>query len=337
MAQSFSLKLIDISGVNEDPFKLKEVASLIKQECMTTGFFLLKMPDGIKQFIPSVIEAAKQFFKLPSNEKQKLINSVLTQMKVNGQSIPGTGSGYRGVSEDANFKSDTRESYNMGPDITISAVTSKGYSGSGMTPWPEEGLLPGWKKIMQDYTNEVLSTVVPSLRKVFAVSLGLDENYFEQPGYFDMPTWLLGLTYYFPERSDASLEIYGIRPHCDSGMFTLLIGDGKPGLQVCLDKSVDVGKRVWLDVQIPPQGYFVVNIGQVLERWSGGSYKATMHRVMLDGTTDRLSIPFFYDPNIDLKIIPLVASDAGKVTNYKPESLGQIMLDRLEKHSEDFE
>ena len=338
MKRKLDIKAIDITNVDKDNETFWDVVKIIDEECKSTGFFMMKMPDSVAEQTEAIIDSAKKFFKLPLDKKQKLKNCPSSEMKLNGVSVHGTGCGYRGYSEDPNFQSDTRESFNMGPDVDSSLALSPEYSGSGVTDWPDEKLLPGWKAIMQKYSNSILSTVVPVLQKLFAAALGLTPEFFEKSDYFERPTWLLGLTNYSAVKSDESSGVYGIRPHCDSGMFTLLLSDGKPGLQICLDKSVSPEDREWLDVDPPPFGYFIVNLGQVLERWSNGVYKATMHRVMLDGSTDRLSVPFFYDPNFDLVIKPLITnhSECDK-SHYLPQSLGQIMLDRLKKSNGTFE
>ena len=332
------IKAIDIEEVENDSKKLKEVARDLHEECKSTGFFMLKMPDCVAEQAQGVIDAAWEFFQLPYEEKKALKCSPSSQFKFNGFSIKGTGSGYRGFSEDPNFKSDTRESFNMGPDVELSLLDIPTYMGSGVTNWPDEKILPGWKQIMQNYIDGILSSVGPTLCRLFAVALGLNPDFFESSGYFDRATWLLGLTHYIAIKSDESAGVYGIRPHCDSGIFTLLLSDGKPGLQVCLDKSASVKERVWLDVEPPPPGYFIINLGQVLERWSGGIYKATMHRVMLEGNSERISIPFFYEPNIDLVLQPIVADqNEDRIDRCVPISPGQLLLDRLELLDEAFE
>ena len=65
--------------------------------------------------------------------------------------------------------------------------------------------------------------------------------------------------------------------------------DGTPGLQ--LDK-----KGEWVSVRQLPNVY-IVNIGDMLERWSNGLYKSTVHRVVLNAEVDRYSVPFFFEPN----------------------------------------
>ena len=82
---------------------------------------------------------------------------------------------------------------------------------------------------------------------------------------------------------------------------TLLMTDEVPGLQVCADKARPAGERVWLDVE-PRRGHFVVNLGEMLERWSNGLYNANLHRVVNASGRERYSVPFFYDGDADYEV-----------------------------------
>ena len=145
-----------------------------------------------------------------------------------------------------------------------------------------------------------------------AIALNLESNFFDSKGYFDFSTWMLGFVHYFKNLpSSDENQIYGIRPHTDAGIFTFLATDGKPGLEVCLNgNECDPSKRKWVKIKSPPSGHLIVNLGKNLEIWSGGKFKATLHRVVLDGKEDRFSVPFFYESNLDLKIKPLIRDSA---------------------------
>jgi isopenicillin N synthase-like dioxygenase len=77
------------------------------------------------------------------------------------------------------------------------------------------------------------------LARLFALALGLDMTYFDQPGFFDNPTCLLGMNYYhFRSGIWKEGEGFGIKPHMDSGIFTLLLTDGSEGLERCVNRKV---------------------------------------------------------------------------------------------------
>lgn len=79
------------------------------------------------------------------------------------------------------------------------------------------------------------------LARLFALALGMEMNYFERPGFFDNPTCMLGMNHYhFPTAKlwqDES-DPFGVKPHLDSGIFTLLLTDGTQGLERCINRKV---------------------------------------------------------------------------------------------------
>ncbi len=84
----------------------------------------------------------------------------------------------------------------------------------------------------------------------------------------------------------------------DYGFVTLLLTDGTPGLQI------ETTPGVWADVPHVP-GAFVVNLGDMLHRWSNGLYRSTMHRVVINSERHRYSAPFFFEPNFDCVVTAL--------------------------------
>ena len=82
----------------------------------------------------------------------------------------------------------------------------------------------------------------------------------------------------------------------------MLAQDDCGGLQVH-------GTEGWIDVD-PVRNSFVCNIGDMLERMTGGRYRSTPHRVRNTSGRDRLSFPFFFDPSWDARIDPLPLADA---------------------------
>lgn len=129
----------------------------------------------------------------------------------------------------------------------------------------------------------------------WALALGADEDHFEAT--FDRASTLLKLVRY-PGSADAG---QGVGAHKDPGFLTLLlIEPGKAGLQVETDGG-------WIDVP-PTDDYFVVNIGELMEAVTDGYLRATSHRVSAPPVgTERLSIPFFFNPNLgaEVPVVPL--------------------------------
>ncbi|UQA54994.1 isopenicillin N synthase family dioxygenase [Polyangium aurulentum] len=135
-----------------------------------------------------------------------------------------------------------------------------------------------------------------------ALSLGLRASYFRERLTAD-PTILFRIFNYPPSPThDAQGEpLWGVGEHTDYGLLTILLQDDAGGLQV---KS----RARWIEAP-PVPGSFVCNIGDMLDRMTGGQYRSTPHRVQNRAPRDRLSLPFFFDPSWDAQLEPI---DAGQ-------------------------
>ena len=153
-----------------------------------------------------------------------------------------------------------------------------------------------------------------------AVGLGLDADWFDRHLTAD-PTVLFRI-FEYPARPAVD-DGWGVAEHTDYGLLTILAHDGTPGLQV---RAPGAG---WIDVPAVDGG-FVVNLGDMLERMTGGRYRSTPHRVRspeatdppVAGARDRLSFPFFFDPGWDAEVGPLPLdpepSRSGQVDGEEP-------------------
>ncbi|CAB62039.1 putative protein [Arabidopsis thaliana] len=151
-------------------------------------------------------------------------------------------------------------------------------------------VLPGWRATMEKYHQEALR-VCKAIARLLALALDLDTNYFDKPEMLGNPIAVMRLLRY-EGMSDPLKGIFGCGAHSDYGMLTLLATDSVTGLQ---DK--DVKPRKW--EYVPSiKGAYIVNLGDLLERWSNGIFKSTLHRVLGNGQ-DRYSIPFFIEPSHD--------------------------------------
>jgi isopenicillin N synthase-like dioxygenase len=109
---------------------------------------------------------------------------------------------------------------------------------------------------------------------------------------------LFRIFHYPPSPSDA--DDWGVGEHTDYGLLTLLLQDDNGGLAVRTTRG-------WIEAP-PIPGTFVCNIGDMLDRLTGGWYRSTPHRVRNVSGNGRLSFPFFFDPNFDAEVPPLPAS-----------------------------
>ncbi len=149
------------------------------------------------------------------------------------------------------------------------------------------------KPAVQDFMTRTTRAAHAVMRGV-ALSLGLGADYFSET-YTADPTVLFRVFHYPPARAiDGE---WGVGEHTDYGLLTLLAQDDCGGLHV-------KGRDGWIEAP-PIAGTMVCNIGDMLDRLTGGWYRSTPHRVRNESGRDRLSFPLFFDPAFDAVIEPL--------------------------------
>lgn len=133
--------------------------------------------------------------------------------------------------------------------------------------------------------------------------------------------------YVHEEGEDPSTAL-GCGPHTDFGSMTLLLQDMVGGLQV------KHGEDTWIDVK-PNRGAYVVNIGDMLHKWTKGEYKSTVHRVLSPKeNVHRYSLPYFFNGNLDARLIPfdqMANGTSDKVLTVKDHLLERIMATVLKE------
>ncbi|WJX28009.1 hypothetical protein P8452_16777 [Trifolium repens] len=119
-------------------------------------------------------------------------------------------------------------------------------------------------------TNLKRSTgeVGKAVAKIIALALGLDADFFNKPETLGESLGVMRLLHYQDKISDPSQ--YAAGAHTDYGLITLLATDDVPGLQICKNKYAK--PRIWEDMP-PLKGAFIVNLGDMLERWSNTTFK----------------------------------------------------------------
>ncbi|CAA3011942.1 2-oxoglutarate-Fe(II) type oxidoreductase [Olea europaea subsp. europaea] len=271
--ESLQLPIIDLASSDRI-----STAHSISQACMEYGFFYLINHGVEEDLLHEVLEGNRNFFTLPIEEKMKLA------LKKNRGYSPVYA---ENLDPSSSFKGDSKEFLYIGP---LEDVTPHG----DLNQWPPEDILPFWRSTVEDYYKRVLS-VGKRLIPLVALALNLDENFFYDIGALNQPNGFLRLLHYPGDLGPSDEEIYGASAHSDFGMITLLATDGVGGLQVCREKTLE--PQVWEDVHSVP-GALIVNIGDLMERWTNCLFRSTLHRVMPTGQ-ERYSMAFFLDPNPD--------------------------------------
>ena len=152
--------------------------------------------------------------------------------------------------------------------------------------WPSD--LPGFRKVIVDYCH-TMEELARKLVRLYARALGLPAEYFDQP--FKEPQYKLRMTHY-PHQADPPDDEFGIAPHTDTSFLTLLAPNDVPGLSI----RTQSGK--WISAPAIPDA-FLVNGGQLLQRWTNDYFLATPHRAVNRSGGERYALAFFFDSNID--------------------------------------
>ncbi|KAG2327993.1 hypothetical protein Bca52824_010721 [Brassica carinata] len=264
---------------------LHRSAVLLKQACLESGFFYVINHGLSEELKDETFEQSKKFFALPLEEKMKVLRNKKNR-------------GYSPVLDqildpENQVQGDYKECFFIGIEGPKDDPHGDKPFYSPNT-WPDPDLLPGWRETMGKYHQEALK-VCKSISRILALALDLDVDYFDTPEMLGNPIAVMRLLHY-EGKSDPSRGIYACGAHSDFGMMTLLATDGVMGLQqICKDK--DAMPRKW--EYVPSiKGAYIVNLGDLLERWSNGLFKSTLHRVLGNGQ-DRYSIPFFVKPSHD--------------------------------------
>jgi isopenicillin N synthase-like dioxygenase len=156
----------------------------------------------------------------------------------------------------------------------------------GRNRWPEG--LPGFRETVVDYCN-TLEALVLKMVRLYARALDLPAEYFDAP--FRDCQYSLRMTHY-PHQDGPIEDEFGLAPHTDTSFLTLLAPNDVPGLSI----RTQSGK--WIDAPAIADAY-VVNGGQMLQRWTNDVFLATPHRAVNRSGGERYAIPFFCDSNID--------------------------------------
>ncbi|GMI76401.1 hypothetical protein like AT4G16765 [Hibiscus trionum] len=265
------LPVIDLSS--QDRFS---TANSVRQACIDHGFFYLVNHGVDEDLVKKVFEQSGKFFSLPIQDKMKLARknhrgyTPLYAEKLDPTLIT---------------KGDSKESFYIGPPH------------ENLNQWPLQEDLPSWRSTMETYYQKVMSAGT-KLLSVIALSLKLDEDFFEKVGALNESYAFIRLLHYPGDLDSSSDDIYGASAHSDYAMITLLATDGVPGLQICRDKSKQ--PQVWEDVP-SMTGAFIVNIGDTMERWTNWLFRSTLHRV-LPPSQERYSVAFFLNPSKDCMV-----------------------------------
>ncbi|CAB9528406.1 oxoglutarate-Fe(II) type oxidoreductase [Seminavis robusta] len=305
----------------DDEDNLDATAKLLRATCIETGFFYLEGHGVSQDLLDKVMDQSKRLFGLSNESKDALKDPVMSR-------------GYTSMEQETldpknQKKGDTKEGFYIATEIPKDDPRFNPTKLAGPNCWPTPENTQGeftqedcqeFRTVMDDYLDQV-SRLGFRVTQLLALALELDQSYFDP--HFQEPMPFIRLLHYANETSKPEEGIFACGAHSDYGMITLLLTDHNPGLQIYHNNQ-------WIDVPPRPSA-FVVNLGDMLERWSNGLFKSTLHRVITSGSQagERYSIPFFYEPNFDTLVtcLPTCCSEDNPA-RYPPITSGQHLLDK---------
>jgi isopenicillin N synthase-like dioxygenase len=312
----FDLGRFETAGAAEGRALAAEVDAI----CRNTGFLAIANHRVPRAIIDGVWSKARAFFDLPMEEKLRAKAPYV-----------GYPYGYLGPEKESLAKSrnvdsppDLKESFNGGPASAPAGMTDPEalefcYAA---TIWPHrpEGFVEAWRAYYS-----ALENLAARIMRLFALSL--EEDYFDK--YIDAPvSGLRALNY--PEQTIAPKPgQLRAGAHTDYGSLTILLPqEGSRGLEIAGPDGA------WIEVP-PVPGAFVINIGDLMQRWTNDRWVSTMHRVVNPtpehgGMARRQSLAFFHQPNWFAEINCIEACLApGEKPKYGPALSGPYLMSKF--------
>lgn len=294
---------VDFAGMlSDDPRARQHVAAALRDACSRVGFFYLTNHGVPEELIERAFAATRTFFALPEAVKMRCDIAQSSHA-----------CGYVGLfAEDG----DLHEAFDVAmEDRDIDGQFWKGDFRQLGNQWPER--LDGFRSTLTDY-SDAMRRLARQLFGALAMALDLPDDYFAP--LTDHPLSLLRILHYPSQDGALAKGKVGAGAHTDHECFTILCPDDVQALQV----RNNAGE--WLFVPRIP-GAFVINVGDLLSRWSNDRFVSTLHRVLNVTGLERYSIPFFVGPNHDATIEVLPSCiDADHPSRYEPVVAGDYVM-----------
>ena len=259
------------------------VAAQIGAACRGAGFFYV-VGHGVDEcLIQELVSLSREFFALSAEAKLRI------RMARGGRAWRG----YFPVGGELTAgRPDLKEGLYYGAELGPDHPRVRaGTPLFGPNLFPDE--IPALRRAVLAYMD-ALTLLGHTVMSGIAMSLGLPASYFADL-YTGDPFTLFRIFNYPPAASGEGT--WGVGEHTDYGLLTLLLQDDAGGLEVRTRDG-------W--VEAPPiAGSFVCNLGDMLDRMTGGLYRSSPHRVRNRAPRDRMSFPFFFDPSFDAEVRPI--------------------------------
>lgn len=282
------------------------VAAALHAASQGLGFIYVKDHGIPSSTIDAARKAAYRFFRSAEQDK----STVTVSAQHRGWLRPGAAK----MQDDAPV--DLKESFIWGYQDS-GGHTDSDHPLRGPNQWP--ACVPEMEAIAMDYFSQA-HDVAYHLMRGFARGLDLPPDFFLRS--CERPISRASFVYYPPQQAHGADTRFGVGPHTDFGVLTVLCQDDVGGLQV-----QDINGE-WLHAP-PIEGTLIVNVGDLLSRWTDGAYKSTPHRVINSSGKERLSLVLAFDPDPDTVIDARDIFGIGHRTANDPITCGDYLLWRF--------
>lgn len=294
---------------------LDRAAAELDRACREIGFFAISGHGVDSSLIERVVDTAREFFHLDRDEKDLV-----------APPGPFDFRGYLGLDTTSlaatlgdEAPTDLCESFNVSgfddPEARERATVTNYEAIFRENMWP--GRPADLRPAFEAYQT-AMEALCRSMLPVLARALDLSDTWFDDK--LDDHTSLLLANWYPPVTGSVAPGQLRRGAHTDYGAFTVIAVEHIPGLQISLGGS-------WFDVPLVPDS-FVVNLGDLMARWTNDRWVSTLHRVVIpegpDAAVDRVSVPYFFQPSFGavIETIPTTV-DADHPRHYEPVVAGE--------------
>jgi isopenicillin N synthase-like dioxygenase len=309
-----ALPVIDMAPLGTGEAADAALAAQLDAAFRTVGFCYFRNIGVAAPLRDGLFAASRQFHALPEAEKRRLAINAFHR----GYMAPNTS-----LIETSTVARVTRPNYSESLMLMHEVAPGDARFGrplQGPNQWPD---LPGFRAVAEEYMAAMLAFCRRLLRPM-ARALDLPADWFAP--FFAAPTVFLRLLHYPPQPKDAPDDAFGSAPHTDYGFLTILAQDDAGGLEVRRRDGT------WLPAP-PLPGTWVVNVADMLARWTNGRWQSTPHRVRNLSGGDRYSCPYFFDMDMDAVIdcVP-TCTDAAHPPRHAPARYGDYLMERLDRN-----
>jgi len=300
-----TLPIIDFAGASDET-----LARQLDQAFTDIGFCYFKGIGVSQAVVDGVFEASRRFHAMPRAAKDAIAMNKFHR----GYMAPKT-SIIQTSSVAKVTKPNDSESFMLMHEVP-ETDPRYGRPLDGPNLWPD---LAGFRDAVEAY-EAAMHAFCLRLLSPLAVALGLPREWFAP--HFRQPTTFLRLLHYPPHAVDAPEDAFGSAPHTDYGFITILVQDNQGGLEVRRKDGT------WLAAP-PIEGTWVVNVADMLARWTNGRWQSTPHRVKNLSGGDRYSCPYFFDMSMDsiVEVLPTCGTAQHPAVRY-----GDYLMERLDKN-----